>query len=176
VRSSQPCPTGQNGQSDKRVGRDGRSRPVSTINTERRVLKAIAENPNASLRKIGAIAGVSPDTVRRGKLKAAAAAKGAASDGVASDDDTVAPPLLLRSARPADARSWQRDRALTSIENGRSFLEWFDRTRIGEDWRRYVEVIPRSRIYDLADEAHRRAEDWKRFAQALEARSRPTTE
>jgi hypothetical protein len=39
-------------------------------------------------------------------------------------------------------------------------------------WRRYIDAIPVSRVYDLAAEARRRASAWSDFAEELEAKVR----
>ncbi|MGC0316434.1 ParB N-terminal domain-containing protein [Kitasatospora acidiphila] len=54
--------TGDSGQSDARVGRDGRLRPVNADEGRRRVAKVIRERPDASLREIAQAAGVSVST------------------------------------------------------------------------------------------------------------------
>ncbi|TQF01413.1 hypothetical protein E6W39_03110 [Kitasatospora acidiphila] len=54
--------TGDSGQSDARVGRDGRMRPVNADEGRRRVAKVIRERPDASLREIAQAAGVSVST------------------------------------------------------------------------------------------------------------------
>ncbi|MEX0168497.1 transcriptional regulator [Streptomyces sp. LMG1-1-1.1] len=49
-------------QLNTRVGRDGRVRPLSSAEGRRRAAEVIAEKPNASLREIALIAGISPAT------------------------------------------------------------------------------------------------------------------
>jgi hypothetical protein len=74
---------------------------------------------------------------------------------------SVSPPL----GPPADA-------ALASTEKGAAFAVWFEETAIVEEWREFVETIPVSRIYEIADQARRRALRWSEFAETLEARTR----
>ncbi|MBE8516407.1 ParB-like nuclease domain-containing protein [Amycolatopsis sp. H6(2020)] len=57
------CSTGQIGQSNVRVGLDGRTRPVDSADARRRAAKLIAANPAASLREIAKAARISPSTV-----------------------------------------------------------------------------------------------------------------
>jgi hypothetical protein len=51
-------------QSDVRVGRDGRTRPLNGAAGRLRVAALVAEHPEASLREVARLAGVSPGTVR----------------------------------------------------------------------------------------------------------------
>ena len=59
-------PNGQSPHSDSesRVGRDDRARPVNRAAMRLRVVEAIKAQPDASLRSVAAVAGVSPETVR----------------------------------------------------------------------------------------------------------------
>ncbi len=54
------CSTDAEQQLDKRVGRDGRARPVNVMEGRWRAAQVMAENPNASLREIARLAGISP--------------------------------------------------------------------------------------------------------------------
>jgi hypothetical protein len=55
-------------------------------------------------------------------------------------------------------------------EEGARFAEWFASTAIDNSWRERLAVPPVSRLYELADEARRRAAHWNAFATALEQR------
>lgn len=76
---------------DRRVGRDGKSRPVNLAAQRETVTRLLAEKPNSSLRQIAGLAGASPETVR--KIRAAAPSSA-----------TVAVP-----AAPARQRNPERD-------------------------------------------------------------------
>jgi hypothetical protein len=64
------------------------------------------------------------------------------------------------------------DGAFVSTSEGLEFADWFDRLSITDDWLNFVDVIPLSRIYEVADVARRRAQSWTSFADALEGRVR----
>jgi hypothetical protein len=49
----------------RRVGKDGRSRPVNLAAQRETVTRLLAEKPNSSLRQIAGLAGASPETVRK---------------------------------------------------------------------------------------------------------------
>ena len=50
-------------QLNTRVGRDGRVRPLNGVDGRRRVIAVLAEHPDASLREVARLSGVSPATV-----------------------------------------------------------------------------------------------------------------
>ena len=58
------CLTGEDSPLDVRLGRDGKSRPISPINGRRRAAEFLSTNPAASLREIARTAGVSVSTAR----------------------------------------------------------------------------------------------------------------
>ncbi|MGV0160517.1 ParB N-terminal domain-containing protein [Mycobacterium colombiense] len=58
------CLTGEDSHLDVRLGRDGKSRPISPINGRRRAAEFLSTNPAASLREIARTAGVSVSTAR----------------------------------------------------------------------------------------------------------------
>jgi hypothetical protein len=62
------------------------------------------------------------------------------------------------------------DDAFVSTDDGRSFVGWFERNTIDDDWRHHVGAVPLSRIYEIADESRRRAAAWNDFANALTTR------
>jgi hypothetical protein len=62
---------------------------------------------------------------------------------------------------------------MTSTPSGSDFTEWLDATTIQDaDWSYSVDEVPAGRLYEVADEASRRAESWRRLAAALESRAR----
>jgi hypothetical protein len=65
------------------------------------------------------------------------------------------------------------DRAFTDRDGGESFVGWFDSTSIAHvDLWQQIESVPLSRVYEIADEARRRAAFWTQFAVTLEGRVR----
>jgi hypothetical protein len=65
------------------------------------------------------------------------------------------------------------DAALTASEDGATFVAWLAQTNISDDdVCRHLFAIPLSRVYEIADEAQRRAKVWTAFARKLEARTR----
>jgi ParB-like chromosome segregation protein Spo0J len=157
----------------RRIGRDGRVRPIDPKATRVRIAEEIARQPDASLRQIASAVGASPETVRsvRNELRGTDASTRTA--GFADDPAATALSLLTRTPGPRAGLVCGDDRAFTDREDGPQFVEWFGATSVeqGQLWR-YVESVPLSRIYEIADEARRRAEFWTSFADAVEGRVR----
>jgi hypothetical protein len=150
-----------------RIGRDNRSRPVDTVSVRARVVEAIKTQPDASLRAIAAVAGVSPETVRlvRMNLRTAPVVS-------ALTDHDEARPTAPQQAACVEPEHWRDDAALSSCDGADDFLGWFDRTSVCRDeCTKRVDAVPLGRIYQIADEARRRSELWMQFAKSLEARS-----
>jgi ParB-like chromosome segregation protein Spo0J len=153
---------GEDLRQDRRVGRDGRARPVRDTDARRRAAAALAENPDASLRVIARRAGTSPETVRAVR--------------------TSMPPERGRNAGPVRpacppepdaACRLSGDAAFSSTSAGLQFSDWFDRVIVNrDDVAAFVDAIPLSRIYEVVDEARRRAAVWESFAVQLEKRAR----
>jgi ParB/Sulfiredoxin domain len=156
-----------------RVCRDGRKRPANVVSTHLRIVEAVRSNPAASLRVIARSVGSSPETVRRVKRDMTRRRSSLApvqEDAPAGTNTLPAvepePPLV------ADFWPSATDRAITSTPDGEEFADWFDRTDIRPDWRAHVMSVPLSRVYEVADDARRRARVWSEFSQVLEERAR----
>jgi ParB-like chromosome segregation protein Spo0J len=151
-----------------RVGRDGRARPVQPEAVREKIAVALRQYPDRSLRAIAADVGASPETVRGVRRRS-------------RTDPLEAPPLPAPSSPvlrvvPAAGRPpspWRQDTALASAPSSQAFLDWFESTDVGADWCAYPASVPLSRVYEIADEARRRARSWLQFADALEGRVRP---
>ncbi len=156
----------------RRVGRDGRVRPVDAAAVRTRIAQELAQRPEASLRAIAQTVGASPETVRSVKNKLRAG-ETVAAPRTTADPTPEATVLGLLSRRRRHPRPWQDDRALTSGDGGPEFVEWFDATSVDRvDTWEHVGVVPLSRVYEVADEARRRAAFWIGFAEALEGQVR----
>ncbi len=136
------------------------SRSAAAAATRARVANLIVTHQEASLRELARLAGTSHETVRSVRRQLAEQRS----------------PLVLRGPPESFAevqkplKSLTRDRAFSSTAVGEHFAEWFDRTAITVDWMNLVNVVPLSRIYEVADEARRRALAWTDFASALTSR------
>ncbi len=156
----------------RRVGRDGRVRPIDHAELRARITEELERRPQASLRSIAAVVGSSPETVRsvRGKLRAVAGEPVPDAEPVLDTEATVLG-LLNRSRRVG--HRLEGDRAFGGREHGAEFVQWFDATTVEPaDLWAHVGTVPRSRIYEVADEARRRAAFWTDFADSLEGQVR----
>ena len=152
------CPSADLRHLDVREGRDQRLRPVRPGSARARVVEALRDQPDASLRTLAAAAGVSPETVRLVRLNLAEVVEAPSGD----DETTVAAP---------EQAGWHSDAALASSEQGEQFLAWFEQTAVAQRDLDWVDAVPLGRIYVVADEARRRSEIWLELARSLEARS-----
>ena len=151
----------------RRVGRDGRHRPVDASAARARIAEELERRPDASLRTIASAVGVSPETVRTVREKLRARPEGSTDPvGLAEPEAVVLGVLERKRHRSAPL---DRDRAFTDRDEGRRFLDWFEATSVDDaDLWQQGQAIPRSRVYEIADEARRRAGVWVRFAEQLE--------
>lgn len=170
---------------ERRVGRDGKARPVQSGEVRDRIKRALEENPTGSLRAIAAMAGASPETVRTVRSgmggsegvhavqqeRARRVVPSAADRTQAETLDYFRTIMASGSIGPS-VKTWTSDRALMTAEDKGQFAEWFAGNAVGDDWRRYVCSIPIGRVYEVVDEARRRANAWNSFASMLESRTR----
>jgi len=77
----------------------------------------------------------------------------------------------LLAPRPEPARVWSDDTACSSEPGAAAFAEWFDTGARSIEWRGFVEAVPLSRVYEIADQARAYADAWRSFAESLERRS-----
>jgi DNA-binding Lrp family transcriptional regulator len=165
--------------SARRLGRDDRARPVDPSGLRKRISAALEQDSGASLRAIARRVGASPETVRAvrremvsdsGRLLGPDRLPG-------SRDRQVATGTATLSAVPLPERRVQRppafmtDTACGSTEQGRLFAEWFDTLAVQcESLEAHAEAVPVSRLYEVIDEAERRAGTWQQFAALLRTR------
>jgi len=157
-----------------RLGRDGRTRPVASEIVRGRIRDALAAHPQGSLREIAAEVGASPETVRRVRKGLLPGAERCDAYPQPAAPVVAAAPMAsafhLHSVSGAAPVKWANDQAFVSTGPGKDFAAWFEESSRADEWCRYLDAIPLSRIYEVADEARRRAAVWYEFAQTLEAR------
>jgi hypothetical protein len=157
---------------DKRVGRDGRARPVRPGAMRGKIAELLEREPTASLRAVASRLGVSPETVRSVRRQIGLQGHLAQEANVVHPYDDLAIEKLLFLQRHREAPTpWLHDNAFESTAHGVSFVDWFEATTVNDGGSR-VDEVPLSRVYDIADEARRRARYWADFAQSLEQRTR----
>jgi ParB-like chromosome segregation protein Spo0J len=159
--------------SDKRLGMDGRRRPAKGAADRTRILHAIENEPDRSLRSIASEVGVSPETVRSvratyGSVPRSSPPQGdlqgreARHSSNESDNDA----MLSRLPHFVD------DPAFGSQPDRRKFAVWFDAMAVSTNDSNFICLVPLGRVYEVADEARRRAMFWTSFADELESHAR----
>ena len=152
-------------EADARIGRDGRVRPLDARAQRARIAEAIKSNPRASLRTIAKPIGVSPETVRR--VRAVMENDGSIER---SPFEVFEVDLSFTRRRPP---AWKPDTAFTSEDDAAEVATFLERTDTSSiDPELHSRAIPLSRVYEVADEARRRAAFWQRMAELVENRAR----
>jgi ParB-like chromosome segregation protein Spo0J len=188
-RSSEDVP-----QSNVRVGRDGRVRPLNSGEGRRRAAELLAQQPEASLRDVARAAGISPATVldvrkrlERGepavpgrRLAAGKTASGAEAD--TGGGDTPAPatrfgPPDSRSTAPGDLASTVekllRDPSLRGSERGKGMLRLLHVNAVAADQLPDIATgVPPHCLSMVVQLAHEYAKMWQDFARELDGRAR----
>lgn len=170
---------------DRRVGRDGRARPLNSANGRRVASEIIARRPEASLREIAQAANISPTTardvrerMRRGEdpVLPQQRRNDRQSDSVAPLEASPHDPERQGFADElaATLRGLRNDPSLRLTESGRSFLRWLGPRASGPaGWGIVVPNVPPHSAYIVAKLARRCAEEWAAFADHLERRGAP---
>lgn len=166
----------------RRVGRDGRTRPLSTVDGRRFASDLIALHPESSSREIARMAGISPSTVRDVRAR------------VRRGEDPV--PVRQRAGsdveRPTREHKLQeqiktvqsfqcrdeilgklsRDPAVRMTEHGRAMLRWLSSQsqQVDKDWDAVADQVPEHCMYLIADLACSIAGSWLEFAGEMRRR------
>jgi ParB-like chromosome segregation protein Spo0J len=176
----------------KRLGRDGKRRPVTSADGRQRAAEYISAHPGASLREIAREAGISLGTVHdvKGRLRrgdpvqppgqlARPVADWSGQDpgrpAVAPDPsalDNSPRPLMLR---PVPRQDWQAiaakiagDPTVRYTEGGRAFLRWMaSHAAQADEWAEFIDAIPGHWREEVGRTAASISEEWRLFADRL---------
>lgn len=182
-------------QSNARVGRDGRVRPLDSGAGRRRAAEVMTQQPEASLRDVARASGISPATVldvrkrlERGespvpeKATANAAAKCAGGNGaedVTAGNGITAQTVRLgsRAAVPPDPAAavvkLLRDPSLRNNERGKGMLRLLHVNAVGaEQLPEVADALPPHCVAIVVQLARQYAKMWHDFAQELDGRAR----
>lgn len=173
------CSTDAGPQPSRRVGRDGRVRPLNGEQGRLQAAAILAERPGASLRDVARDAGVSPTTVgdvrrrlQRGEEPLPSA--------VGAADEQAGQGAIRRSARKrptplvpdAVLEKLLRDPSLRQRENGRRLLQLLRLNAIeAQELPEVIAAVPLHRAPIIAQLAHQYAGMWLGFARELERRA-----
>lgn len=185
--------SGAGTQDNLRVGADGRVRPLSSTEGRQRAAEILAEHPQASLREVARMAGISPTTVsdvRRlleegrdpgtpgGGPRARSEVNSCDAQGRSSTPITAVVNPAGRRVQPprvdpaAVLQKLLRDPALRQRESGRHLLRLLQHNVVDQHvWADLAAVVPAHAGGLVADLARQYAQTWAAFAQELYERS-----
>ncbi|MER5642207.1 transcriptional regulator [Kitasatospora sp. NPDC002227] len=174
---------GQLPPAEQRVGRDGKVRPVDGTKGRQKAAELIAERPEASLREVARLAGVSPATVSdvRRRLSAGQSPQvdGAAPAGAGRGAPARVSALRKRPSRAARVvadpavllEKLVRDPSLRHKREGRQLLHLLRQNAMGsQEISGLTTVVPPDYGALVAGLARQYAEIWQGFAQELDER------
>jgi ParB-like chromosome segregation protein Spo0J len=179
-------------QSNARVGRDGRVRPLDSGKGRQRAAELLTEQPDTSLRDVARAAGISPATaldvrkrLERGEPpvdmtvngSAGKAVRAQADDGADGPASRSEPQSASRSARAtAPAVTMEkllRDPSLVNNERGKRILRLLHVNAVGsEQLSSIAATVPPHCVGIIARLARQYAKMWQDFAQELDGRVR----
>jgi len=176
--------TSETPQSNDRMGRDGRVRPLNSAARRQQAALMITSQPDAGLREIARATGLSPATVRdvrirtgRGEDPVPAKYRDAESQGPpcghrpAPQDETPARRPTVRIDSSSLLAKLVSDPSLKSNETGRSMLRWLHRHTVDpESCQGLGTSVPDHWATPVAELARNCAMAWLRLADQLEKR------
>jgi hypothetical protein len=166
-----------------RVGRDGRVRPLSSVEGRRRAAELMAEHPRASLREVARGAGVSPATARdvrrrleRGEEPAPARPRARGGDHLAWPAQAARPRQAERAVQPTPAfvlAKLVRDPSLRHNEQDRRLLRLLQHNSAGaQELPCLIAAVPPHCATLVVQLARHFSQMWQDFAQELDDRTR----
>jgi ParB/Sulfiredoxin domain len=167
-----------------RIGRDGRVRPINSAEARRVASDVIARNPQASLREVAKIAGISPTTVRdvRERMRRGddpIPPRELLGRGRPKPPGTPAPrpgrrPLPASAPRDRDSllQQLRKDPSVRFTDSGRALLRWLELTAGDTSLRRdLIDAAPPHCLYIIAELARRCGQAWLDLAEELESQA-----
>jgi ParB-like nuclease domain len=169
----------------KRIGQDGRVRPVNGAEGRKLAIEVITANPGLSLRQIGRAAGISPETARdvRHRMrqgedplsKRGSKRLDAEAEPAVTRDGTGRETAYYRSPLPDRARVVERLRADPSLrfsETGRNLLRLLSMHMLSaEEWERIIDNVPAHCGGIMARMAEECARMWGQLAAGVERKT-----
>jgi hypothetical protein len=163
----------------KRIGQDGRLRPINGAAGRRIAGELISARPAASLREIARAADISPATVRDVRNRLARGEDPVPDrqrrSSAAAEERRVRPRYpttagVERIDGPALLDNLKRDPSLRYTEAGRSLLRWLDSHLIAQaQYASFIDAIPPHCLPTIARLARQCTSEWKALAEQLES-------
>jgi hypothetical protein len=145
--------------------------PLTLEERRNAATRVLVAHPEWSDRRIGVLCGLAHETVGRLRLRLSRGGEIRHLERRQGRDGKFQRAARPRAVVAPDAPPPADDEAFASTDSGRTFVGWFERNAISEDWEVHVGAVPLSRVYEIADEARRRASAWSEFATALTTRA-----
>lgn len=172
-------------EADHRIGRDGRVRPLTTVDGRRYASELISVNPDASSREIARRAGISPSTVRdvRERLQRGEDPVPTRQRSAGQQDRPACERKLLERIKDEQDQTLccreeilfnlSRDPAVRMTEHGRAMLRWLhsQSQQTNKDWGALANRVPDHCMYMVADFAYSLAESWIEVASEFRRRA-----
>jgi hypothetical protein len=161
-----------------RIGRDGRIRPLTSVDGRRVAQEVIAAHPEASLRMIAEKAGISPTTVRDVRERMLRGEDPIPS-GLSRHESASRKQGKARRPKGVETGRGRltllqdlcRDPSLRLTQPGRHFLRWLkNRAAPLQMQPELLNIIPTHTLFVVAQIAHQCADEWYEFARELEDR------
>ncbi len=185
--------TGEAPFNGKRLGRDGKRRPVMPAEGRRRAAEYIQAHPEATLREIARATDVSLGTahgVKESLRREAGQTTGGQDQAPAQPPcrPVPAPPVspvpvqhpqvrviqggesrhAPRLSWPAISAKLAADPTLRYTDGGRAFLRWMSlHSMQADEWREFIDAIPQHWLHDVSRIAASMSEEWRQFAERL---------
>jgi ParB-like chromosome segregation protein Spo0J len=186
--------TSESPQSNTRIGKDGRFRPLNSADKRRQAAEMIGENPDASLREIARATGLSPATVRDvrqrtdkgedpvparyrdagdGTTRAGNGADQAERRPLPESAGRPKPPVQATFVNPRELLAkLGSDPSMKFSESGRQMSGWLRHYALDPESCQFVATsIPDHWVTNIAELARSCAATWIMLAERLEERS-----
>jgi ParB-like chromosome segregation protein Spo0J len=174
------CSTAGTPQSNSRLGKDGRTRPLDSADSRRRAAELMRQNPDAGLREIARATGLSPATVSDVRQRAERGEDPVPDRYRQRHNDAPGKPALgaKRRVTPQSTQTaadpevllakLRNDPALRYNESGRQMLRWLYQHAIQPDgFQDLVSNLPEHWSEVVAEFALSSAQAWRALAERL---------
>jgi ParB-like chromosome segregation protein Spo0J len=161
--------------SNRRLGHDGRVRPLSAAEGRRRAADIMNREPDASLRHVASRAGIAlgtakdvRDRLRRGQSPVPDG-PGRPGNATVAVDEAPATPTGLTGPTPLDPSRLLRDPALRYTEQGRQLLRLIHSQPCDDRaWESLAQAVPTPQAKTMAHLARQFARQWNHLADLLQ--------
>ncbi|RMI30416.1 ParB N-terminal domain-containing protein [Nocardia stercoris] len=161
---------GQIGQSTKRLGRDGRLRPVDGMAARERVVELLARTPTASARSIAREVGISHSTVQEIRRRMERGEGDRAPGNPALEPGKSSGYTFVENRKNSAEllRKLINDPSVRSSESGRQLIRWLHNGNVVGEWHTHQNSVPGQWIGAVAELARTFATEWNAFADTLD--------